>query len=294
MIARINRTAANFAAALLGLVTVWSGAVMAADEGASQKLHMLVYNTHGIPAFVARDKPAERFPVIAALSRTYDLALLQEDFVHHNALMSGLDNTSIVVRGARSDLPPCLFCSGSGLTMISNLAAQGWSLETRFFAFGTCAGWLTRANDCFAQKGYQLITLKSAQGKRLLVVNTHLDAGNDRSDRDVRAGQLDQIATMIETQAKEEAVVIVGDFNLDWDTEADRALLLAFQDRLGLMRAGDGEQATRGWQVLDYILYRSGAGAKLTVQQADEDQGFKAKAGPLSDHPALFVTFDVR
>ena len=47
------------------------------------ELNLLVYNTHGLPTFFARDNPQERFQKIGALTEKFDLSILQEDFAHH-------------------------------------------------------------------------------------------------------------------------------------------------------------------------------------------------------------------
>ena len=73
-----------------------------------------------------------------------------------------------------------------------------------------------RQYDCFAQKGFQLAILESAAGLRIYIVNTHLDAGQSELDRLARASQLDQIALALEADASSEAVLIVGDLNLDF------------------------------------------------------------------------------
>ena len=268
----------------------WSPA-FAADLQGGLKLNLLVYNTHGLPAYLAGDKPEERFPEIAKRTGTYDLALLQEDFAHHELLLSHLKKPVSVTRGEDPVVPPCMFCSGSGLTLISNLEDLGWTIETTFHAFDVCSGWLSGANDCFAQKGFQLITMATADGRHIVLVNTHLDAGRSDEDRQARAVQLNHIATVLEREAGGAALIVAGDLNLRWDIPGDNALLMSFRDRLGLRRAEQGAAADQGWAILDYIYFRSGKTVTLNVAASGEDTAFANKMGPLSDHPALFATF---
>ena len=54
------------------------------------EMSLLVYNTHGLPAFFARDNPGERFPKIGNLTQGFDVSLLQEDFAHHDLLLMSL------------------------------------------------------------------------------------------------------------------------------------------------------------------------------------------------------------
>ena len=94
--------------------------------------------------------------------------------------------------------------------------------------------------------------------------------------------------------AHNEAIILAGDLNLDWQSAEDRELLLQFRDHLQLTRAESGSQAERGWPVLDYIYFRDGMNANLEVLDSGEDSDFKNASGPLSDHPALFVRFSVQ
>ncbi|MEN8183628.1 MAG: hypothetical protein ABFS46_13955, partial [Myxococcota bacterium] len=43
------------------------------------ELRIVTYNTHGLPAWIARDDPVWRFPRIGRLLSAYDVALVQED-----------------------------------------------------------------------------------------------------------------------------------------------------------------------------------------------------------------------
>ena len=144
-------------------------------------------------------------------------------------------------------------------------------------------------NDCFATKGFQLARIETPLGKHFNVVNTHLDAGRNSSDRQARATQLQQIAAKMKLEASEEALIIVGDLNLRWNDPEDRALLEAFKKDLGLTDSIKGVQAEGGWPILDYVLYRNGRVTTFEVLEAGEDTLFQNKKGALSDHPALFM-----
>ena len=254
----------------------------------SEEIKILVYNTHGLPAFFAGDDPEERFPLIGEKTKSYQLSLLQEDFAHHELLLKNLSEGSVALRGNTNNKSFCPFCSGSGLTMISNLEKE-WQIEIQSEAFNTCSGWLGGLNDCFATKGFQLARIETPLGKHFYVVNTHLDAGRNSSDRQARATQLQQIAAKMKQEASEEALIIVGDLNLRWNDPEDRALLEAFKKDLGLTDSIKGVQAEGGWPILDYVLYRNGRTTTLEVLEAGEDIAFQNEKEPLSDHPALFM-----
>ena len=273
---------------LLFCLSLVCGNLTTAESANPTELKLLVYNTHGLPAVFSKDDPVRRFPEIGKQMRRYQLALLQEDFAHHEALLDTLAASSVAVRGNESRFSLCPFCSGSGLTMISNLE-QEWQLEIQAEAFDTCAGWLRGLNDCFATKGFQLARIETPSSKHFYVVNTHLDAGRNSSDRQARATQLQQIATKMKQEASEEALIIVGDLNLRWNDPEDRALLEAFKKDLGLTDSIKGVQAEGGWPILDYVLYRNGRTTTLEVLEAGEDTAFQNEKEPLSDHPALFM-----
>ena len=272
----------------------WSGAGPKTESPKTAELSLLVYNTHGLPELIAGDKPRERFPKIGELTKGYDLSLLQEDFAHHVLLLQYVRRPADAVQGSDARIPKCIVCSGSGLTLVSNLPKSVWQVRSSFKPFDTCSGWISGLNDCFAQKGFQLITLENTLGHQILMVNTHLDAGRSELDREARASQLDQIALTLETEAGSSAILLAGDLNLHWGTPLDNELLQNFVQRLNLVAAQKGGDVSSGWQTLDYIYYRSSKKTNLSLMSSGEDVAFTSEGKPLSDHPALFANFKIR
>ncbi len=272
----------------------WPGAGPETESPKTAELSLLVYNTHGLPELIAGDKPRERFPKIGELTKGYDLSLLQEDFAHHVLLLQYVRRPADAVQGSDARIPKCIVCSGSGLTLVSNLPKSVWQVRSSFKPFDTCSGWVSGLNDCFAQKGFQLITLENTLGHQILMVNTHLDAGRSELDREARASQLDQIALTLETEAGSSAILLAGDLNLHWETPLDNELLQNFVQRLNLVAAQKGGDVSSGWQTLDYIYYRSSKKTNLSLMSSGEDVAFTSEGKPLSDHPALFANFKIR
>ena len=272
----------------------WPGAGPETESPKTAELSLLVYNTHGLPELIAGDKPRERFPKIGELTKGYDLSLLQEDFAHHVLLLQYVRRPADAVQGSDARIPKCIVCSGSGLTLVSNLPKSVWQVRSSFKPFDTCSGWVSGLNDCFAQKGFQLITLENTLGHQILMVNTHLDAGRSELDREARASQLDQIALTLETEAGSSAILLAGDLNLHWGTPLDNELLQNFVQRLNLVAAQKGGDVSSGWQTLDYIYYRSSKKTNLSLMSSGEDVAFTSEGKPLSDHPALFANFKIR
>ena len=259
------------------------------------QIKVLAYNTHGLPSILAADKPRIRFPIIASLVTRYDLALLQEDFAHHDLLVQNLTKKSGVFRGENPKIARCFVCAPSGLTLITQTLDKDWKIKkSSFHAFEECSGWLSRLNDCFAQKGFQEIAFVSTSGHELLLINTHLDAGRSQWDREARKKQLEQLAFSIEKAVRKEAIIVGGDFNLDWDDNEDKKLLYSFLDRLKLTLAVRGGASNKRWRTLDYIFFRSGLNAQLRVADSGEDFSFSPDSQPLSDHPAIYANFSVR
>ena len=249
---------------------------------------MLSYNTHGLSAWIAGDDPETRFPIIGEKSNAYDLALLQEDFAHHAALLQEAEQP-IVARGNPSRFGRwCPVCHGSGLTILSRLERQSL-VEVVSRAYRECAGWIGGANDCFATKGFQRMRIRLEGGAQLDLVNTHLDAGRSQEDREARRGQLGLLRSSIEAEVGGGALILGGDLNLDAADPEDAALLGAFTRALGL--ESSGARGRSRWQTLDYIFYRSGGGLDLEVVEAGEDESFVHQGAPLSDHPAIFARF---
>ena len=272
----------------------WPGAGPETESPKTAELSLLVYNTHGLPELIAGDKPRERFPKIGELTKGYDLSLLQEDFAHHVLLLQYVRRPADAVQGSDARIPKCIVCSGSGLTLVSNLPKSVWQVRSSFKPFDTCSGWVSGLNDCFAQKGFQLITLENTLGHQILMVNTHLDAGRSELDREARASQLDQIALTLEKEAGSSAILLAGDLNLHWETPLDNELLQNFVQRLNLVAAQKGGDVSSGWQTLDYIYYRSSKKTNLSLMSSGEDVAFTSEGKPLSDHPALFANFKIR
>jgi endonuclease/exonuclease/phosphatase family metal-dependent hydrolase len=285
------------ALAALALAAALCGAPpRAAAEPGAVELRLLTYNTHGLPAWIAGDDPARRFPQIARRVQAYDVALLQEDFEYHELLRAGVPGL-VVERGNPSRFegsPFCLVsCQGSGLTFVTRFprAALLGLANVRYRA---CAGWLGGANDCFATKGFQHVRLLLPGDLEVHVVNTHLDAGRAPEDRAARRAQLERLRSHLEGTAQGAALVLGGDLNLDAADPEDAALRDEFARALGLVDTGAAYGPGGPWKRLDYLYRRDGVAVLLQVLDAGEAREFSDGGRPLSDHPALFVRLRAR
>ena len=257
-------------------------------EEQSDKLKILVYNTHGLPEIFISDDPKKRFPIIGKKTQDFDISLLQEDYAHHEELSSGLKKESLAIRGGMGGTLLCPFCTGSGLTSIFNLP-NDWIVEVENNTYDTCSGWLRGANDCFAYKGFQLIKITLPSSKRLYIVNTHMDAGRRDSDRASRKKQLEHIIRTIKQRTSSEALIVAGDLNLNSKNSEDVQLLENFKEELRLNDAFEGTKISKKWTILDYFLYKKGEELDFKIISTGEDESFVTKEGALSDHPALII-----
>ena len=261
---------------------------LASLEQQSEKLRILVYNTHGLPGLFISDNPKKRFPVIGKKTQDFNISLLQEDYSHHEELLSGLAKESLAIRGGLGGRLICPFCTGSGLTSVFNLP-KNWTVDVENQTYDTCSGWLRGANDCFAYKGFQLIKVTLPSNKRLFIVNTHMDAGRRDSDRAAREKQLEHIISTIKQRTTAEALIIAGDLNLNSKNPEDVKLLESFKEELRLTDSFTGHKISNKWTILDYILYKQGEELEFKIISVGEDESFITKEGPLSDHPALII-----
>jgi hypothetical protein len=265
---------------------------LASLEQYSEKLRILVYNTHGLPELFISDNPKKRFPVIGKKTQDFSISLLQEDYSHHEELLAGLGEESLAIRGELGGRLICPFCTGSGLTSVFNLP-KNWTIEVENQTYDTCSGWLIGANDCFAYKGFQLIKITLPSNKRFFIVNTHMDAGRRDSDRAAREKQLAHIILTIKQRTTAEALIIAGDLNLNSKNPEDVKLLESFKEALRLTDSFTGHKISNKWTILDYILYKQGDELEFKIISVGEDESFVTEEGPLSDHPALIIELSI-
>jgi len=261
---------------------------------------VLSYNTHGLPAWIARDQPAVRFQQIVKLVAAYDIALLQENFVDSDfAILSDGLHGRFLERGngSRSGwlgmLSTLCGSCGSGLTVAIEPRLKAQLLDRG--AYDSCAGWTSGANDCWATKGYLATRVELGGGLSVDVYDLHLDAGLGSADHEVRTQQIEALRGHIQRLSSGRAVIVGGDFNLDARTPRDRILLDRLATDLQLTHSGAGGNALHWPEQIDHIYFRSGDSTTLRVIAAGEAKEFVDKdKKPLSDHPAIVVRFEAQ
>lgn len=267
-------------------------------KDAPVEVSVLTYNTHGLPAWVARDRPKIRFPIIGRLTNQYDVVFLQEDFAYHGLLKEQATHEIVACgNGPRSSLFRfasfiCGSCN-SGLTLLARFPRDRL-IELDREPFHVCMGWFRFSKDCWVTKGFMRARLRLQNGAEVDFYNLHLDAGMSRRDRQTRKRQLRLLRKHIVEHSGERALIIGGDFNLQYNSADDFALMQGFMAGLGLRDSSIGYKGPADWKGDDYILYRSGGGVILEVIEAGVAEGFVLDGKPLSNHPAIVARFRVR
>ena len=269
---------------------------------------LLSYNVHGLFRLAAGDSPRDRMPTIGWLANKYDVVLLQEDFEYPDVIRSQMSLRAFH-RGTGIRRDPALVLArilllpltlpiprfsppyGSGLTSYVPEAMDVADAVTRK-AYDDCAGWFRSHADCWAHKGLLRVRIRTPAGAEVDVYNTHIEAGREGRSLRSRRRNFEVLTQTIEHESEGRAVVVGGDFNVDYSLPHDRDTITTFRKRLGLNDSGAGPELPV-WREHDFILFRSGNGARLTVVEAGEAKEFVNGSRALSDHPALFTRLSV-
>ncbi|GAA1459477.1 endonuclease [Nocardiopsis exhalans] len=291
--------------AVLALITslLTAPAPAAADEAAddtatSGALSVLTYNVAGLPEFLtdpAEQRPSVNTPVIGRRIEPYDVVHVQEDFNYHAALYANNDHPH---RTPTSGGVPF----GDGLNTLSHLPYS----DFHRVRWNRCNG-----TDCLTPKGFTASRVRLAEGVYVDLYNMHANAGVSNADLAARRANITQLTQYIERHSAGNAVIVAGDTNTRYTRAGDNIRELA--DTLGLtdawvehVRGGSRPQAgspalvcqtnapTEGCEVVDKILYRSGAFVELRLADYRNDHAdfLDADGRMLSDHYPHTAEFD--
>jgi endonuclease/exonuclease/phosphatase family metal-dependent hydrolase len=292
----------------LGLALAASSLAGAREAHADSPLSVLSYNVHGLPAVIAQDRPRSRAKAIGSLARSYDVVLFQEDFEYHSVIRRQMEGSvgiagngmafdprrlaaQILLAPVAAVLPHFSVPYGAGLsTFVKSTLALPSGVGRA--PFRICHGWLGASFDCWASKGYLRVRIRTVENARVDVYSTHLDAGRGKRSTKARRRQLRILADAVERHSGDRALIVGGDLNLAANRPGDWEAMSEFRERLNLRDSGAGPELPF-WNSRDYILYRSGTGAEISVEQAGEALEFVDGNRTLSDHPAVYARFRV-
>ena len=277
-------------------------------SGTGTEITVLSYNIHGLFPLIAKDDPRDRMPTIGWLANQYDVAMFQEDFEYHHVIRDQMPGAvgyrgngmgwdprrvfaKLIISPVSILLPHFSPPYGAGISIFvrESLAIDD---DVDSEPYGLCRGWFGATGDCWANKGYQRVGIRTAEGAEVDLYNTHLEAGASDYAVQIRMQQLDILARAIEARAKSRAVIIGADFNTAFNRVGDRDTLMKFRRRLELLDSGAGPELSY-WRERDYILHRDGTAAVLRVEQAGEALEFVDRDRALSDHPAIYARFRI-
>ncbi|MBW1878100.1 MAG: endonuclease [Deltaproteobacteria bacterium] len=241
----------------------------------------LSYNVAGLPEGISGSHPERNTPIISPLLNGYDLVLVQEDFVYHEALAAGATHP---YRSEPMTDPERFFSDGLNRFSVFPL---GPLTRVRWDA---CHGTVENASDCLADKGFSVSEVTLAEDLSLLVYNHHAEAGGSEEDVAARADNFTQLGTHIVENAGDRAVLVTGDTNLhgfDVDDEPILSELFTTTDLADACRTiGCGDDR------IDRFLFRSGSDLVLTPTEWAVAGEFVDEADrPLSDHVPIRARF---
>ena len=231
---------------------------------------ILSFNIHALHPIIANDNPKERLIEILKKTTNVEFIFFQENWIFsENYLTSISPNYSWFVS------------KDSGLTIGASKDYNVLSVEYEFY--DDCSGWLFKANDCLASKGFQQMKI-SIDNEILDFYNTHLDAGNSESDFMVRELQIIHLLNYIKNKSESRPIILVGDLNINYLIDTELHLIDLLRKQIGLNLVNWFEDDTNQSEVLDYILYRD-------IDLYQKEFGINKVLDGLSDHPPIESRF---
>ncbi len=247
----------------------------------TKTLELLTYNVAGLPQAISSVKPAENTKKISPLLNPFDLVLVQEDFAYHDDLVSAATHphkTPAMKALSPTDL-------GDGLNAlarspVSGLARTKWK---------QCSGYFDQKNDCLTSKGFASFTIDLGDGFSVDVYDVHFDAGRSDGDSKARYAQVAQLASAINAQSKDRAVIVAGDTNMKDSDEATFQALLTNASLSCACRVLKCPEAAR----IDRVMFRSSSSIAIVPKSYQVESFVDAKGEPLSDHEPVNVVLEL-
>ncbi|MCU1372054.1 MAG: Endonuclease/exonuclease/phosphatase [Ilumatobacteraceae bacterium] len=254
-------------------------------EKRSGTFRSLTYNVAGLPQGINADQfPEQNIPQISPLLNDYDVVVVQEDFAYTDLLRADIDHEfQTEPHPGPAELNPIKREGagvGDGLNVFSRFPL-GDVERVPWTGCGAASG------DCLALKGFAATTLGLDEGVTLDLYTVHLEAGGE--DSALRGADLDQLAKRLADE--EGAVILGGDWNLNYADDPDGDQLRGFLEETGLRDVCDVIDCGSDDDVIDRFLFRSGDDLQIepTAHRFERDRFADAQGAPLSDHDPLAV-----
>ena len=255
--------------------------------GASGTFTSLTYNVAGLPQGINADQfPERNTPIISPLLNEYDVVVVQEDFGSYTDLLRADADFDFMSEphpgpGTLNPIARAGAAVGDGLNVMSELPIG----DLDRVPWTDCGA---QSADCLALKGFAATTLTLADGVDVDLYTLHMEAGG--SDTALRGEDLDQLAAYLDEHTTG-AVLIGGDWNLNYDESPDGEQLRGFMEDTGLQDVCDVIDCGADDDVIDRFLFRSGDDVTLTPtsHRFEREQFVDPEGAPLSDHDPLAV-----
>tara|TARA_B100000003_G_scaffold171172_1_gene158633 strand:- start:3349 stop:4119 length:771 start_codon:yes stop_codon:yes gene_type:complete len=235
---------------------------------------ILSFNIHALHPIIANDNPKGRLIKILKNTTNFEFIFFQENWIFSDNYLTTISpNYNWFVS------------KDSGLTIGAFKDYNVLSVENEFY--DDCSGWLFKANDCLASKGFQKMTI-SIDNEILDFYNTHLDAGNSESDFRVRELQVIHLLNYIISKSDSRPIILVGDLNINYLADTELHLIHLLRKEIGLKLVNWFKDDTNQSEVLDYIFYRD-------IDLYQKEFGINQVLDGLSDHPPIesrFILFE--
>lgn len=263
-------------------------------QPAEGTLSLLTYNIAGLPEGISQSRPSKLTPIIGELINDYQIVHVQEDFNYNGKLYSNANHPYRTKWSGNAGF-------GDGLNTLSDFPIK----DFKRFAWFNCNG-----TDCLTPKGFSYSKIEVAPKVYIDFYNVHCNAGSSNADLLARRQNMRQLADYINNNSKDEAVIVMGDFNCRYTRAGDRLVFLTemgFRDPwVELIRLGDeplgGDEAltecdenktSANCEVVDKLFYRSSEKIVLIAKKYQlDDERFYKDEKPISDHYPLFVEMD--
>ena len=310
--------------------TILAGSAPAAAAADTGHLSIMTYNVHALPWPLASNRPAAMIAIAARLRlmrlehRQPDVVALQEAFgdeakaigraagYRYMAIGPGIADRSTIATSVadRKFLADGSYFSGEGMAKRVDSGLVIFSdhpiAAVRRIVYPVCAGY-----DCLANKGALAATIVAPGGKRVTVLDTHLNSGHASGVGKPRryyayGRQIAQVSAFAATiEAAGEPLLMAGDFNVGHDRVRRRY----FSAWLGAKRGAPGVAATACradpscalaatpslteslGRAKDWLLYRASATIGIRPTAITAPFGRDRDGAMLSDHIGIVASY---
>ena len=254
----------------------------------SDTFKLLNYNIYGLHPILISKKvkkinPENRIEIIFKESNFFDIILFQENWFYNDLILSTMKDHHVLISEKNNFLINNNVHRSSGLNIA--LSSNFDVIHNEHILFSDCNGYLSNFNDCFASKGF-IYTLISNGDYKINLYVTHLDAGYSTGDVKSRKIQLKELSNHILNIKNKYPMIISGDFNINYYTDAEIIDNFMIENNLNILRWDEKIEIN---EMIDYIFYKSGKKNSINILRFGINQSMIDR----SDHPPIELYFNL-